>query len=97
MNITVIETPGSGGGEYAVIYGMAAWPERTLRHRGWLRARIVYERPATADEVEEQRASPRHLAWRYPNWLSCASDEQRYGVPITASADEARRQRRAAA
>lgn len=80
MKITVIETPNSAKGRFAVVYALATWPERTLRHRGWLNARLVYERAATPDEVLEQRESFRYLAFRYQDWVALVADEAKYGI-----------------
>ena len=80
MKISVLETPNSAKGRFAVVYALATWPERTLRHRGWLNALLVYERPATPDEVQELRESYRYLAFRYPDWPALVADEAKYGV-----------------
>lgn len=84
MRVTLIETPGSSMGEYAIVYDMQAWPKNTVRNRGWRNAHVLYERDATADEVEEQRQSPRYLAYRYKSWDQVVADERKYAVDAVA-------------
>lgn len=91
MKVTVIETPSSDMGALALIYDMKGWPERTLRARGWLNAHVIYERDATAAEAEDQRQSPRYLAWRFESWEKLVNDEAREGI----DAEECRRRWRA--
>lgn len=85
MKITCLEMRNSKLGRYHVVYGLAAWPDGTVTARGWKNAITVYEREATADEVAEQRESPRFLCFRYPSWAQLAADEAKYGVCANAA------------
>lgn len=80
MRITCIATPTSSMGQYAIVYNMAAWPERTLKARGWLNARVVYERQATEYESLENSESKRYLAFRYDSWAEVLADKAKYGI-----------------
>lgn len=44
MPITCVDNPNSTKGRYAIVYDMEAWPERSLRTKGWLNARKIYIR-----------------------------------------------------
>lgn len=84
MRITVLETLSSRKSRFVVVYAMASWPERSLQHRGWLNARLVYDRPATPYERQEAAESTRYLAFRYPDWAALAADEAKYGIDADA-------------
>ena len=81
MKVTCLHTPESSKGQYAIVYDMERWPERTLKHRGWLvAARMVFIRPATVDEVQELEGAMRYAAFRYDDWQQVMNDEAKYGI-----------------
>ena len=82
MEITLIKPKGDKKAKYVIIYGMAAWPMRSLKHRGWAGGLILYSRPATEDELKEARGSSRFLSYRYKDIQTVANDEATYGVNI---------------
>lgn len=91
MRITVIETPTSKKGKFAVVYKMSAWPHGTLKNRGWLHAAVRYERDATPDEEMEQAAAWRFVAYRYNTWAEVVSDEEKFGIDADAEVEKWRR------
>ena len=82
MVVTCVATPQSARAAFAIYYG--AWPERSLRTKGWSwkegDARLVYTRPGTPAEAEYARASMRFQGWFYKDWSSVAADEVKFGV-----------------
>lgn len=86
MRITVLHTPDSKFGPYTVVYGLEAWPLGTRRNRGWEKAAVIYQRPATPDEIQEQRESSRFLCFRNRSWEELVADEAKYGVDANALA-----------
>lgn len=72
MNVTVVKTPNSKFGEYAVYYGV--WPSSTLRQRGW--ENIFYVRGATKDEVEEVEKSMRYVGYRFKTLSDLVESEK---------------------
>jgi hypothetical protein len=84
MPITLVDNPNSTKGRFAVIYDMEAWPERSLKAKGWLDARRIYIRPKTPYEIEELKESRRFMAFRYHTWEQLKADEAKYGIDADA-------------
>lgn len=82
MTITLIAPKTDRRAKYVIIYNMDAWPVRSLKHRGWYHAPVLYSRLATEAEKEEAAQSSRYLAYRYKNFQKLAEDEAKYGVDI---------------
>ncbi|MDA8232771.1 MAG: hypothetical protein M0006_15680 [Magnetospirillum sp.] len=79
MRITCLSTPKSKFGPFTVVYDLYKWPAGTRRNRGWENAPVVFERSADPREIEEAKASPRFISYRYKSWEGVVNDEARFG------------------
>jgi hypothetical protein len=82
--ITVFHTPRSTRSRFVIVYGEENWPVRSLAAKGLENAEVVYRRPATLIEKQEQLDAYRYLAYRAKKWGDVVRDEAKFGVDANA-------------
>lgn len=66
--------PAGRNAGFVVAFGN--WPERILKHRGWTKERLVYQRVATQSEHDWMANCMRFQAYSYPSTEGLLEDEQ---------------------
>ena len=78
--VTCLRCPRSGKRLYVIVYDLHSWPMRVIEHRGWLRDEVIYARPATDREMEEEAAAMRHICCGADSWEQVVAGEAIYGI-----------------
>lgn len=78
--VTCLRCPRSSKRLYVIVYDLHSWPMRVIEHRGWFKDEVVYARPATDREIEEQSETMRHICYAADSWEDVVADEAKYGI-----------------
>lgn len=78
--VTCLRCPRSTKRLYVIIYDLHSWPMRVIEHRGWFKDEVIYARPATDREMEEEAAAARHICYAADSWEEIVADEAKYSI-----------------
>lgn len=75
QTVSYYRIPAGRNAGFAVVFG--DWPERVLKHRGWISSRFLCQRSATAEEQAWLAGCNRYQAIRYRTLEGLIEDETR--------------------